>query len=137
MLRRCIRKHLLLGSPLEVANFFPNNLKKFSASFAQIPIVSTAIGRTIKSRDNCLYFECFFVSAAFAIIPGPCEAKLVWLGAKVSEQVKSHTRHLPWLQGKAVQPSGLLPSDLDKPAGSRVLAILAEQSARCTILFTS
>ena len=43
-----------------------------------------------------------------------------YVSAKVSTQVASHTSPLPFLKGDSVMPSGLRPSPLSSPAGSRV-----------------
>ena len=53
-----------------------------------------------------------------------------------SGTVTSHTSDLPWAHGIDVSPSGLLPSDLDNPDGSRVDGIPAEAIALYKTLLT-
>ena len=56
--------------------------------------------------------------------------------ASESGTVTSHTSDLPWAHGIDVSPSGLLPSDLDNPDGSRVDGIPAEAIALYKTLLT-
>ena len=55
--------------------------------------------------------------------------------AKESQHVTSHTRALPLDQGVIVRPSGLLPSSLHSPRGSKVEGMLAADRARWMMLF--
>ena len=69
-------------------------------------------------------------SAKEATAPASEVALAKYEGAKVSEQVASHTNSLPRSQGTIVMPSGLLPSFLYIPAGSSRDGILAADKAR-------
>ena len=55
----------------------------------------------------------------------------------MSGQVASHTKGLPELHGANVTPSGLLPSDLDRPGGSSLDGIPAEESVRWMMSLTA
>ena len=57
------------------------------------------------------YLDFFFSSAAAATTPAWLVALAKKDGAKVSEQVVSHTRILPLFQGTVVTPSGCLPPE--------------------------
>ena len=61
--------------------------------------------------------------------PGPLSAVERYDGAKVSLHVASHTRSFPSFQGTIEIPSGLLPSDLATPEGSKRAGIFAADSA--------
>ena len=65
------------------------------------------------------YFVCLRSAARSAAEPGVMNVRARWEAANVSGQVTSPVRHLPTLQGTSVIPSGRLPSDLNRPIGSR------------------
>ena len=79
----------------------------------------------------------FFDSALAATAPVFLTATGLYEGACESGTVTSHTSDLPWAHGIDVSLSGLLPSDLDNPDGSRVDGIPAEAIALYTRHFNS
>ena len=76
--------------------------------------------------DNSEYLAFFIPSTCFAMAPASLPARLMWDGSKVSGQVASQTKMRLLFQGRIVAPSGLLPSDLQIPTGSRWADILAD-----------
>ena len=84
------------------------------------PMVSTATGENMWLFSRFEYFRHFSVSASEATTPAPALDLETWLGAKVSRQVKSQTRHLPLLYWINVIPSGRFPSCRQMPVGSRM-----------------
>ena len=78
----------------------------------------------------------FFDSALAATAPVFLTATGLYEGACESGTVTSHTSDLPWAHGIDVSSSGLLPSDLDNPDGSRVDGIPAEAIALYKTLLT-
>jgi hypothetical protein len=57
----------------------------------------------IVDRRQARILGSFLTSVSLATIPVTAELK--WLGANVSEQVKSHARHLPFDNGMKGKPS--------------------------------
>lgn len=55
----------------------------------------------------------------------------------MSMQVESQTMHCPLSQGINVNPSGFLPSSLDKPSGCSFDGALIEDKALCKISLKS
>ena len=89
-----------------------------AASSPKAPKVSIAIGTKSIEVGSWAYLVDFSVSASEATTPGPRIARLIWLGARVSGQVKSQAKHRPSHHGITEIPSGLLLSPWTKPWGS-------------------
>ena len=70
--------------------------------------------------DHSIFAFSGIRSAWLAISPAPVAANDMLEGAKVSWQVTSHTKDQPFFQGMMGRPSGRLPSDRQRPDGSRV-----------------
>jgi len=66
------------------------------------------------------YFLILADSAEFASLLAPLEEVDTLDGARISEQVKSHSNGKPCLQGIKDMPSGLLPSSRHTPTGSKI-----------------
>ena len=80
-------------------------------------------GAVINPGENT---SCFLRSASDATTPASEAANVICDGTKVSGQVASHTNAFPSLQGTTIAPSGLLPSQQNRPTGSRWLGTLVE-----------
>ena len=89
-----------------------------AASLPKAPKVSIAIGTKSIEVGSWAYLADFSVSASEATIRGPRIARLIWLGARVSGQVRSQAKHRPSDHGIVETPSGLLLSPWTKPCGS-------------------
>ena len=98
-LRRWRRKSVALFSPVTAVIFLPRTLIKLFADSPNEPSVSTATGTKLYIAPKWLYLVHFLISASLATAPWPVTALFRWLWAKVSGQVKSHTKHLPESQG--------------------------------------
>ena len=84
-----------------------------------VPDVSNATGSKRNRAASAAYLRLLLSSAARAANPAEIAELLTCDSAKVSTQVASHHKHLPLENGKTVKPSGLLPSPLSTPTGSR------------------
>lgn len=82
------------------------------------PIVSHATGTNMYGPESVAYFVSFLAAAELAAPAGETEVEMRWDAARVSATVTSQIKLLPACQGIKVRPSGLLPSDLDRPDGS-------------------
>ena len=89
--------------------------------------IATGTKQTLGGRDE--YLAIFFDSASAPTALEPDVTILLYDGAKESGIVASQTKGLPRDQGIKVTPSGLLPSDLDKPEGSRLDGTPAAEKA--------
>ena len=86
-----------------------------------------------KGRKEGLSILGTSVSASNATTPAPALDLETWLGAKVSRQVKSQTRHLPLLYWINVIPSGRFPPWRQMPVGTFdevVCLVMAWKTAR-------
>ena len=82
------------------------------------PEVSIAIGSNLYLRTNSGYLVILEFSALAAACPLSIAVSLITLSPNVLTHVASQQRHLPWLKGKIVMPSGLFPSPRFSPLGS-------------------
>src|SRR5207237_10046281 len=119
------------------STFHPTQFISFFAKGAYTPIVSIATGMNRKCGSRNWYFRSFSLSNSSAAAPGNLEVYVTRDGARVSPQVKSHTKDLPRLHGTMVIPSGLFPSSLEQPAGSRMFGTSAVRRARLIMSFTA
>ncbi len=76
------------------------------------------MGENMCPGGRSRYFSIFRSSAFAATFLGSWVENKVYDGASVSGQVASHTSRQPDFHGASVTPSGLLPSDLERPDGS-------------------
>src|SRR6478609_7840949 len=112
------RKEVSLGSPDSMDMQCPTSLKKSTPAALHGPKDSMAIGtkwRVLVRPEYLATFKRAVDSAAapaIVLVLARCEL------AKVSGAVTSHVKHLPLCHGLRVQPSGLLPSSRNSPAGS-------------------
>ena len=72
-------------------------------------------------------------SAKAATAPASDVACISYDVANVSGHVTSQTSERPDFQGAIVTPSGRLPSECDRPAGSKIIQV--EYFFTCTLLF--
>ena len=103
---------------------WPRSLRKDNVSAPNTPRDSHAMGTKKYLAPREEYFFLFRDSASAATNPGPLSAVERYDGAKVSLHVASHTRSFPSFQGTIEIPSGLLPSDLATPEGSKRAGII-------------
>src|SRR5207237_2588458 len=98
---------------------------------------SIATGMNKKYGSRNWYLRSFSLSNSSAAAPGNLEVLIMRDGARVSPHVKSQTKDLPRLHGTRVIPSGLFPSALEHPAGSRIFGTSAVLKARLIMSFTA
>ena len=72
----------------------------------------------VVSRSQSVYFAVLFAAALSAAAVALVDVSPMYELAIVSDMVICHTSGLPLVHGICVAPSGLLPSDLDKPTDS-------------------
>ena len=72
-----------------------------------------------------LYFAILFVAALFAAAPALSAVSQMWDAEYISGTVTSHERGFPRFQGMRDAPSGLFPSDRERPIGSLLAGIWA------------
>ena len=131
MSSRCLRNAPALMSPVKVAILPPTSAQTEMAAGPHAPRVSIAIGAKMKSdSERAAYFMHLLFSAKTAADPAAIEEWLRCEGARVSGQVKSHTRYLPPFHGSRVAPSGLLPSPRRRRDGSSSAWTPRERIAR-------
>ena len=130
MLRRCKRKLVARFSPVTFFNSSPIRWMSFKPLSPIVPKVSMQTGTTWKLGVKFLYSHSLCVSRFCAAYPAFRELPFAYDGARVSAQVKSHTKGFPFCHGTKVSPSGFLPSDLSQPVGSSRAGILLETSDR-------
>src|SRR6218665_1723202 len=92
------------------------------------PRFSIATGWKTCVVVKAAYFSALRFAAWTAWTDAACG--VMYDAAHVWTTVASHARYFPADQGTKVAPSGLLPSVLNRPAGSRVLGIPALRRAR-------
>ena len=99
---RCLKLKIDLGSPETTPMRRQSSRMRSTAAGSQTPMVSTATGANAYERARSRYLDIFRDSAEDAAAPadndvcGRCE------GARVSGQVKSHTRDRPRDHGSKV-----------------------------------
>jgi len=131
-----IRKVLALSSLDDSVIRLPISFMKLRPSVPHEPLDSIAMGMKWYCCARLLYFLLFSASFRLAIFPAWIEEKGRLEGADVSEQVKSQINGLPLFQGNRVISSGLLPSVLLHPIGSRTAGMPAEISALIVMSLT-
>ena len=117
-----VARPILWANPLVLNNWRPISLIKLSVEGAIYPLVSTAIGWNLVFVI-LEYFDILFNWAVSAAAPALMAHLITLALAKLSTHVASHTIHRPWLYGYSDTPSGLLPSFVDSPTGSRIAGI--------------
>ena len=130
---RCSRKSVDLGSPDSVAIRRPRAFRKAVDLGPIAPMVSIAIGVKLWLAGSPRYFSVFLSSAFSATFPASWVACIRYEVAKVSGHVASQTSKRPACQGASVTPSGLFPSDLNRPVGSSLEGTWAAVRPRFTI----
>ena len=131
------RNAVARGSPIFLESRAPISDAKDQALEPHVPKVSTAKGTNMWFCWSSAYFADFLDLESEAATP---VAKEVWWtrdGATVSGHVKSQTSIRPLDQGIIVTPSGLLPSLLSIPVGSRVTGVSALRKDRAMMSFAS
>ena len=117
-----------MGSNVVLFRCRPRSEKNDLASGPKTPRDSTAIGKKRWLVSRWAYLHLFFFSACSATAPASLVDKVMYDGASVSGQVASQSSGLPCLQGMMDIPSGLLPSDRERPGGSSWLGNPAASS---------
>ena len=135
MFNRCFSQKVSLLSSVFSDNLFPISCTMFLVVGPNTPEVSIAIGSNLYLLARSEYFDRFAFSAFAAAWPTSIAELLIVLSANVLTQVASQQRILPWLKGKRVMPSGLLPSPRFKPAGSSSEGTPADFKARHMMSF--
>ena len=123
------------GSPGADFSFLPRSQRKHMESGLTTLQVSTGIGWNWYARSGWADVLVFSVSACAAAPSASLAVAWRWKSQKVSTQVASHTKNLPFDQGTMVTPSGQLPSALYKPDGSSLLGMFADANERWMTLF--
>ena len=113
------KKAVSLGSPETPFIRSPISHKKEVPSSLIGPRVSMTTGTKSWVALMAAYFVCLRSAARLAAAPGVTDVRARWEAANVSGQVTTQVGYLPTLQGTSVIPSGHLPSDLNRPIGSR------------------
>ena len=98
---------------------------KSSESECQLPEVSTATGTKWCDSKMGAYLISLLRAALSAAVPALFDVRWSYDAANVSGTVTSHVKQRPLDQGIMVTPSGLFPSDLERPLGSLMAGILA------------
>src|SRR5207237_10043487 len=132
-----LKKFFALVSLVTRSNFEPTQFTNFLAIGAYTPMVSIATGMNKKCGSRNWYFRSFSRSNSSAAAPGNLDVFMTRQGARVSPHVKSQTKDFPRLHGTMVIPSGLFPSSLEQPAGSRMFGTSAVRRARLIMSFTA
>ena len=78
----------------------------------------------------------YFLAFSTCATAPPASLAVTWGSHKVSTQVASHTKNLPFDHGTMVTPSGWLSSALYKPDGSSPLGMFADANERWMTLFS-
>lgn len=94
--------------PVTFAILLPSWWKKSLAPSLKDLTVSTAIGSKLYITGNLECFTFFLPLSTLVTTPGSVTATLMWLGARMSEHVKSHARHWSWLYRDKYRSSGCL-----------------------------
>ena len=112
--RYCVSKGFSVTSVI----FFPSSAINSDASAFQGPAVSIAIGMKWCVVARLLYLAILLVTTLFAAGSAFPAVSPMWDAAYVSGTVTSHARGFPHLKGMRDAPSGLFPSDRERPIGS-------------------
>src|SRR6218665_3815752 len=99
------------------------------------PRVSIATGWKTCVVGKAAYFSALRFAAWTDAGPTDAACGVMYDEAHVWTTVASHARYFPADQGTRVAPSGLLPSILNRPAGSRVLGTPALRRVRHMMSF--
>ena len=110
--RLCSRKAANFASPVDNLMLWPNFFRNSLDLGSMTSDVSKAIGTKKWLGTRLPYKESFLSSAKAAPAPALLVALAMYEGAKVSVQVTSQTRSLPFFQGMTEIPSGRFPSAL-------------------------
>ena len=106
----------------------PSWFKKIIASVPNVPRVSTAIGTKYYNANNST-----FLSSSLLLRwqrPQAQSQRHSSDSVLTCRDMKSNTRHLPFIQGDNDRPSGRLPSSRVSDVGSRLEGISAEVNVR-------
>jgi len=102
-------------------------------AFALIgPSVSKARGMKACVLASAWYLSSFRLAVPSAAASVVVDVDAMYDSARVSVTVTSHVMHRPAFQGICVRPSGRLPSDRSRPAGSLIDGTSARISDRHT-----
>src|SRR6218665_803822 len=115
------RKEVSRLMPVEREGRLPISPMKSSADRLYSPKVPIATGRKIKELGSPAYFRVLRSAACSAAEPPNEARRSMYEAAQLWATVASHARYLRCDHGISVTPSGLLPSDLNRPRGSLVL----------------
>ena len=130
ILRCCFSHSVSLLSPVLSVILFPISWTIFLVEGPNTPEVSIAIGSNLYLWTNSGYLDLLEFSALAAACPLSIAVSLITLSPNVLTHVASQQRHLPWLKGKIVMPSGLFPSPRLSPLGSRYDGVWEDLRAR-------